>query len=272
MATKLGIIAGCGDLPARLVEVCRAAGRELFVLAFEGQTEPATVAGVDHAWVRLGQSRAALEALRGAGVEELVMIGPVQRPGVSEMGFDLRTARLLAKVGAAGLGDDGLLSAVIRELEREGFAVIGVDELLGEWLAPRGPVGALRPDEQAETDIARGLEVARALGSADVGQAAVVQQGIVLGVEAAEGTDRLLKRCAELARPGPGGVLVKIKKPGQEARVDLPTIGVETVAGAAQAGLRGIAIEAGGSLIVDRQAVAAAADRDGLFVIGIAID
>lgn len=271
MAAKLGIIAGGGDLPTRLIEVCRADGREVFVLALQGQTEPATVAGTEHIWVRLGEAAPALAALHGAGVEELVMIGPVRRPGITEMRPDLRCVQFLAKAGAKALGDDGLLRAIVGGLEEEGFTVIGADALLGELLAPLGPIGALQPDPQADSDIARGLEVARALGAADVGQAAVVQQGIVLGVEAAEGTDQLLSRCADLAREGPGGVLVKIRKPGQERRVDLPTVGLDTVSAAARAGLRGIAVEAGGSLIVDRKSVADAADAAGLFVIGIEI-
>ena len=271
MAARLGIIAGGGDLPARLVEVCRANGRAVFVLALEGQTDPATVVGVDHAWVRLGQVRPTLAALHGAGVEELVLIGPVKRPGLNEIGFDLRSAQFMAKVAAQGLGDDGLLRAAIRVLEDEGFTVIGADEILVDLLAPLGPIGAGDPDAQAEIDIARGLEVLRALGAVDVGQAVVVQQGIVLGVEADEGTDELLARCGGLAREGPGGVLVKIRKPGQERRVDLPTLGVATVAGAVAAGLRGIAIEAGASLIVDRDAVAAAADAAGIFLYGIKV-
>ncbi len=269
MATKLGIIAGGGELPARLIQVCRAMGREVFVIAFEGQTEPATVAGVAHAWIRLGRFGAALEALKGEGVEDLVLIGPIKRPRLGEFGLDIRAARWLAKVGAESLGDDGLLRAVISALEEEGFRVHGADDLLVDLLAPAGPLGVHRPDAGAERDIARGLAVAKALGEADVGQAVVVQQGIVLGVEAVEGTDRLLRRCAELGREGPGGVLVKIKKPGQERRVDLPTVGVLTVTGAARAGLRGIAVEAGGTLIVDRLAVVEAADEAGLFVLGI---
>ena len=271
MAVKLGIIAGGGDLPARMVEVCRANGRAVFVLAFEGQTDPATVVGVDHAWVRLGQVRPALAALHGAGVGDLVLIGPVKRPSLNELGFDLRSAQFMARVAAQGLGDDGLLSAVIRALEDEGFTVVGAEEILADLLAPLGQIGAGRPDGQAESDIARGLEVLRALGAVDVGQAVVVQQGIVLGVEADEGTDGLLARCAGLAREGSGGVLVKIRKPGQEHRVDLPTLGTKTVAGAVRAGLCGIAVEAGGSLIVDRAAVAAAADAAGIFLCGIEV-
>ena len=271
MAAKLGILAGGGDLPARLVEVCHASGRAVFVLAFEGQTDPATVLGVDHAWVRLGQVRPGLEALHGAEVEELVLIGPVKRPSLNEIGFDLRGAKFMAKIAAQGLGDDGLLSAAIRALEDEGFTVVGADDVLADLLAPQGRISEGRPDAQAESDIARGLEVLRALGAVDVSQAVVVQQGIVLGIEADEGTDGLLARCADLARAGPGGVLVKIRKAGQERRVDLPTLGTETVAGAVRAGLRGIAVEAGGSLIVDRAAVAEAADAAEIFICGIEV-
>jgi len=271
MAPKLGILAGGGNLPRRLVDVCRANGREIFVLAFEGQTDPDTVADVPHTWNRLGQVGAAIAALRQAEAEEVVMIGPVGRPSLREIGLDLKGAKLAARIGAASLSDDNLLRAVVTMLEREGFRILGVDDILKDLLAPDGPLGRVQRPTDAVADIARGLEVARSLGAVDVGQAVVVQQGIVLGVEAAEGTDRLLERCAELRREGPGGVLVKIRKPQQERRVDLPTIGPRTVAGAAAAGLRGIAVEAGGTLIVDRPRVVQEADDAGLFLLGVAL-
>jgi len=271
MAPKLGILAGGGSLPRRLVDVCRANGREIFVLAFEGQTDPDTVADVPHTWNRLGQVGAAIAALRQAEAEEVVMIGPVGRPSLREIGLDLKGAKLAARIGAASLSDDNLLRAVVTILEREGFRILGVDDILKDLLAPDGPLGRVQRPTDAVADIARGLEVARSLGAVDVGQAVVVQQGIVLGVEAAEGTDRLLERCAELRREGPGGVLVKIRKPQQERRVDLPTIGPRTVAGAAAAGLRGIAVEAGGTLIVDRPRVVQEADDAGLFLLGVAL-
>lgn len=270
MAAKLGILAGGGDLPRRLVEVCRANGRDVFVLAFEGQTDPETVAGVAHTWNRLGQVGAAITALRRAEVDELVMIGPVGRPSLRELGLDLKGAKLAARIGAASLSDDNLLRAIVTMLEGEGFRILGVDDLLQDLLAPDGPMGRIRPPADAAPDIARGLEVARSLGAVDVGQAVVVQQGIVLGVEAVEGTDRLLARCGELRRPGPGGVLVKVRKPQQERRVDLPTIGPQTVTAAVAAGLRGIAVEAGGTLIVDRPRVVEAADEADLFLVGVA--
>ena len=269
MADKLGILAGGGEIPARLVEACRAAGRDVFVLAFEGHTDPQTLRGVEHAWSRLGAAGAALDTLRQAGVVELVLAGPIRRPSLSELRPDMRGLQFFAKIGGNSLGDDGLLSAAVAGLEEEGFRVIGIDDVLAGVLAEEGPYGKLSPDEQAARDIARGIAVARALGAADVGQAVVVQEGIVLGVEAIEGTDGLLARCKDLRRAGPGGVLVKAKKPHQENRVDLPTVGTSTVRNAAAAGLRGIAVQAGGALIIDRAGVTRAADEAGLFVIGV---
>jgi DUF1009 family protein len=271
MAGTLGILAGGGELPAQLIEACRLDGRSVFVLAFEGHTDPATVDGVAHAWIRLGAAASVFEILKQAGVSELVLAGAITRPSIAELKPDLRTARLLAQLGMVGLGDDGLLSAVVRRFEEEEFGVIGADEVLKHLLAEARIYGRLEPDAQARADIERGIAVARLLGAADVGQSVVVQQGIVLAVEAAEGTDALLRRAAELRRDGPGGVLVKIKKPAQERRVDLPTIGKRTVAVAAAAGLRGIAVEAGGALVIDGDALSAAADDRGLFVVGIQI-
>ncbi|NIA67306.1 LpxI family protein [Pelagibius litoralis] len=269
MPGPLGIVAGGGHLPRQLVELCQSNGRGAFVVALEGNTEAATVEGVDHLWIKLGQTKRALDALRKAEVRELVLIGPVKRPSMSELWPDAYTLKGLAKIGFNRLGDDGLLGAVVRTLEAEGFTIRGVDELMSELLAVAGPYGRFLPDAQAEADIARGVEVVRAMGAADVGQATVVQGGLVLGVEAIEGTDALLQRCGPLQRAGPGGVLVKLSKPGQERRADLPTVGVKTVEGAAAAGLRGIAIEAGATLVVDAEAVRRAVDDAGLFLIGI---
>jgi UDP-2,3-diacylglucosamine hydrolase len=267
--SRLGIVAGDGELPRRLIGACRQAGREVFVLALEGAAEPATVADVPHAWCRIGAAGRGLALLRENAVAELVLAGGVRRPSLAALRPDWRAAGFFARVGYRALGDDSLLSAVVAELEREGFRVIGPDQILASDLAPEGPFGRLLPDAQADADIARGKHVARALGALDVGQAVVVQQGLVLGVEAIEGTDELIRRCARLRSEGPGGVLVKVQKPGQEQRVDLPTIGPPTIALAADAGLRGVAVEAGATLVIDRDQVVAAADRAGLFVVGI---
>ena len=270
-AGPLGIIAGSGTLPRRLVETCRAAGRSVFVLALEGDADQATVADVPHAWCRLGAAARGLDLLRANAVTDLVLAGGVHRPSLSSLLPDWRAAKFFARVGYRALGDDGLLSAIVKELEREGFRVIGADDILSaENLMPEGPLGRHRPDDNAKADIDHGLRVARALGALDIGQAVIIQQGLVLGVEAAEGTDELIRRCGALRRAGAGGVLIKIAKPGQERRADRPTIGPQTIALAAAAGLQGIAAEAGMTLILDRAELVRAADEAGLFVIGVA--
>lgn len=266
---KLGIIAGGGAVPGQLIHASRAQGRDCFVLAIKNSADPAQLIGVDHVWLRLGQAGRAFELLHEKQVGEVVMAGPVRRPTLAEMRPDWRTARFFARLGLKALGDDGLLSAVIEEFESEGFKVVGAHEVLGDLLAPPGVWGNVRPDAQAESDIRRGVTVAQGLGVLDVGQSVAVQQGIVLGVEAVEGTDALLVRVGGLRRAGPGGVLVKLCKPGQDKRVDLPTIGVETVKNAQAAGLRGIAVEAGAAIVVDLDGMVREADRAGMFVTGI---
>lgn len=269
MTGRIGIVAGSGNLPRRLVACCQGAGRDVFVLALEGEAEPATVENVPHAWCRLGAAGAALDLLRENGVSDLVLAGAVRRPSLAALRPDWRAAKFFARVGYRAFGDDGLLSAVVGALEEEGFRVIGADTLLDEALAPKGPLGSIQPDREALADIAHGMQVARALGALDIGQAVIVQQGLVLGVEAAEGTDGLIRRCAELRRDGLGGVLVKLEKPGQERRADRPTIGPRTVALAAETGLRGIAVEASATIVIDRETVIRDADAAGLFVVGV---
>ena len=266
---KLGIIAGGGDLPARLVSACRGSARDVFVIGFEGISDASSVESADHAWTRLGTVGRTIELLHAANVEDLVLAGPIKRPSLRAIGLDTRGTKVLTRLLPGVRGDDRLLSLIVRELECEGFRVVGVDDILADLLAPEGPIGTLTPDDDARADISAGVLIARALGTVDVGQAVVVQQGVALGVEAVEGTNALIARCGGLRREGPGGVLVKLSKPGQDRRADLPTVGVQTVECARDAGLKGIAVEAGRSLIVDRSDVAAAADAAALFVVGI---
>ena len=269
---KLAILAGDGPLPGQIVAACGESGRDVFVIAHEGITDAAKIAEAPHEWVNLGAVERTIKMLHESQAEEVVLAGPMQRPSLTSLRLDRRALKALAGWRFKALGDDRLLSLIIAELEGEGFRVVGIDSILDDMVAPAGPFGAHAPDQDAEADIAIGCRVARTLGGLDIGQAVVVQQGMVLGVEAIEGTDALLERCRQLRRDGPGGVLVKIRKPGQEARVDLPTIGPATVAGAAAADLRGIAVEAGGALVVERPAIVAAADAAGLFVVGITPD
>ena len=266
----LGILAGGGSLPGQVAAAARAAGRGVFLVGLAGHADPAVLAPYPHTVLRMGAAGAILAALHGQGCRDLVLIGTVRRPSLAALRPDKEGARMLARVGRAAFGgDDGLLAAVIRVLGEEGFRVLGAQEVLTAALGPAGLLSRAAPDPQARADIARGIAVARALGAADVGQGCVVQQGLVLAVEAIEGTDAMLSRAAGLARPGPGGVLVKLVKPGQDRRADLPTIGPDTVRAAAAAGLRGIAFEAGGTLLAGRDALGGVADAAGVFLLGL---
>jgi DUF1009 family protein len=266
---RLGLLAGGGSLPPVVAEAARASGREVVVIAFEGHADPAWVERFPHAWVRLGAVGRTLELLHAHHCDEVCMIGRVGRPSLRALALDRRALAMLARLGGLDAGDDKLLRLIVGELEGEGFRVVGADELARQLLAPEGRIAGPEPDAACLADVRRGVEVARALGAVDVGQAVVVQAGLVLGVEAVEGTDALLARCADLRREMPGGVLVKGRKVGQERRADLPTIGPATVEGAAAAGLRGIAVEAGHTLVARADEVARLADRNGLFVIGV---
>jgi DUF1009 family protein len=270
MPRRLGIIAGGGVLPAKVAAAARAAGRDVFILGLESFAEPAVLAPWPHEIQRLGAAGRILAALREHGCQDLVMIGPVRRPSLLDLRPDAEGAKLLARVGrAAFAGDDGLLAAVMRVLTEEGFRVLGAHEIMREAVAPSGVLTRTAPDAQAMTDIDRGVRVARLLGSADVGQGCVVQQGLVLAVEAIEGTDAMLARAGALRRDGVGGVLVKLAKPGQDKRADMPTIGPDTVRNAVAAGLRGVAFEARATILAEREACLAAADAAGLFLLGL---
>jgi DUF1009 family protein len=269
LSPTLGIIAGSGRLPAQLIESCQAVGRAVFVLAFDN-ADMESIRHVPHQQVRLGAVGEAIGHLRNAGVEEVVLAGKVKRPAFTSLRPDAMGAKLLARLGTAFFGgDDALLKVIVSFLEGEGFNVVGADDVLGALITPAGVLGKIAPDARAKADIAQGLKVAKELGALDVGQAVIVENGHVLGTEAAEGTDALIERCAGLRRELRSGVLVKAKKPGQESRVDLPAIGPDTVEKIHAAGLAGIAVEAAASLILDKEKTIARADALGIFVVGI---
>ncbi len=262
---RLGIIAGGGALPKKLIEACKRDARDYFVLGFKGQTDEALQ---PHFWTKLGATNAAIDALKAANVDTLVMAGHIRRPSLSEMRPDWRTVQVFARLGAKAFGDDALLRAVAQELEKDGFRVIGAHEIDPGLVTPSGVIGKINPLPDHMADIDKGIMAARELGRLDIGQSVVVQQGIVLGVEAVEGTDALIDRCRVIRRKGRGGVLVKACKPQQDRRLDLPAIGLRTVRKCFEAGIEGIAVQAGASLILDREEVVAAADKLGIFVKG----
>lgn len=265
---KLGIIAGGGILPLTLIQACKRDGKDFFLLAIEGQTDEAIVKNIPHQWVKLGATNKAIAILKAQNVDTVVMAGSVRRPVLSEIKPDWRTVQLFIRLGKKALGDDAMLRAVAEEFEKDGFKIIGVQDIEPQLITPEGVLGKKQPRPEHSIDIAYGVKAVKTLGILDIGQSAVVQQGIVLGVEAVEGTDALLARCQTLRRKGRGGVLVKGCKPQQDKRMDLPTIGMRTIRNAYLAGLEGIAIEADASLILNREEVIAAADKLGIFIMG----
>lgn len=267
---KLGIIAGGGSIPQILINYAKEHKIPYFVLAIEGNADRACFdETINHKWIRIGQAGTGFKYLKDEGVQDVVMIGTIHRPTLSELVPDLRTAAFFAKIGFRALGDDGILRAVVKELESESLKVVGIHEIIPDLLTKEGVLTKTKPDKQALADIARGIEVDLTLGALDVGQSVVVQQGLVLGVEGIEGTDELIKRCGGYSRKGLGGVLVKLRKTHQDMRIDLPTIGTTTIENAHNAGLRGIAVHAGNALIVDEPEVIKLANKYKMFLIGI---
>lgn len=270
--SKLGLIAGAGELPLRIAAFCQAANLPFVVARIEGMADPDLIAYAGESF-GLGEMGARFKMLKAAGCDAVTFAGKVERPNFADLKLDTRGALMLPRViAAARRGDDALMRVLVGEFEREGFRVIGPEAALADLLAPAGAIGAHGPDATALADIAKGALVAAALGAYDIGQGAVVADGLVLAVEAQEGTDQMLQRVAALPialRANlPLGVLVKRAKPIQERRIDLPAIGLRTLEHAIAAQLAGIAVEAGAALIVDRAAMIARADEAGLFLYG----
>jgi DUF1009 family protein len=267
---KIGIIAGDGDLPAQLMRACRTESRDVFAIALDGITAPETVADCPHEWVNIAKVGKIIDLLRKNQCVEVCLAGGVGRPDLSSLKPDLKGMALVSRLVKVGKrGEGAILEAIVSYLSEQGFRVVGAEEVMGSILARSGILGAVAPGDSDREDIEKGVAVINALGPLDVGQGCVVRDGLVLAVEAAEGTDAMIARCRQFRLAEPGGVLVKLTKPGQERRVDLPTIGRGTVESVREAGLRGIAVEAAGALIVDRDDVVAAADAAGLFVVGV---
>ena len=275
LKSKLGILAGDGNLPIDLIKACVENKRPFFVIALSGfgDVHKLKAAGAkDICDIRVGAAGKILKTLGEKNVEEVVIAGKVIRPSLKDIRPDLKAAKIIAKVTTKALGDDGLLGLIVSEVEKEGFKIVGAHDVLDTLICGEGLLGKKKPDAQAQIDIRRGFEVAKVLGGLDVGQSVIVQQGIVLGVEGIEGTDALIKRCAALHKKGDGGVLIKCKKPTQDTRIDLPTIGVETVEVAAASNLRGIAIEAGGTIFLEKEQAIKKANELGIFLIGVTED
>jgi DUF1009 family protein len=276
ISSRVGLVAGGGALPFAVADSLAARRIEPVFFALKGVCDPVQVARFRHHWISVGQIGKLARLLRAENCRDLMFIGTLVRPALSEIRLDWGTLRVMKHILAAFRGgDDHLLSGMGRILERDGFRMVGIKDVAPDLLMPPGCLTRTGPDPSATADIAKGQDVLRALGSFDIGQAVVVIDGHVVGVEGIEGTDALLGRIARLRTEGrirakPGrGVLVKSPKSGQDLRYDLPTLGPRTIENAAAAGLAGVAVAAGNTLVAEPEALVSAADASGLFVVGL---
>ncbi|MCL6620537.1 MAG: UDP-2,3-diacylglucosamine diphosphatase LpxI [Syntrophobacterales bacterium] len=268
MAGKIGLIAGNGQFPFLCARAARSRGLTVIAVAHRQETDPALAELVDELhWVYVGQLGKIIRILKEAGVTQALMAGGVNRGRLfHHFRPDLRALNVLRRAGA-GM-DDRLLREVAAEMEREGITVCSATLFQEELLAPAGPLTRRRPNRREMTDIAFGYELAKEIGRLDIGQCVVVRHQVVAAVEAAEGTDETIRRGGRLA--GPGAVVVKVAKPQQDLRFDQPAVGLTTIATMAEVGAKVLAIEAGTTLIFDREEMLALAEREGIAVFGIA--
>jgi DUF1009 family protein len=273
ISSPVGVIAGGGAMPFAVADQLAARGVTPVLFALKGACDSERVKRFRHHWISVGQLGRATKLFRAEGCRDLIFIGTLQRPALSEIRLDWGTIRVLGNVMRAFRGgDDHLLTSIGRILEQDGFRMVGIRDVAPDILMPEGCITRATPDPAAGADVARGREVLRALGPFDIGQAVVVIDGHVVAVEDLEGTDGLVARLradGRLRAKAARGVLVKAPKSGQDLRFDLPTVGPKTVEGAAKAGLAGIAITAGYSIAAESQAMIEAADKAGLFIQGL---
>lgn len=269
---KLGIISGGGGLPCDVARAATADNRSVHLIGIEGEAGE-QINEFSHSWIKWGEIGRLFSILREENCRDVVIIGHVKRPDLSQVRMDLGALKLLPFImKLKSGGDDSILSKIAGLFEDKGHRVCSVLDLVPSLAADLGEMTNSKPGQNDQKDIAKGLDVVAAIGRFDVGQAVVVVNGHVIAVEGAEGTDQMLERCQSLGqwgRKGRHGVLIKVPKPSQDRRIDLPTIGPKTVELAIDANLSGIAIAAGETLIADKSMTIDAANKGKLFMLGV---
>lgn len=266
--SKVCILAGGGHLPTQLAQACLDKDIPYFIIGLKSFVDEAWLASHPHKIIRLGSVGKIFKTLKKNKVERVVFAGHIHRPSWTEIIPDLKGALLLKKLKGQPRGDNALLTFLAKEIQNEGFAIIGTQDIDDTSLTPHGILTVAEPTDKNWQDIRYGVAIAKQIGGADIGQSIVIQDGLVLGVEAIEGTSALIERCGSYKRKTQAPILIKTKKPQQDERLDLPTIGVKTIEAAVKAGFSGIALEAGQTLFIERDQAIDMANQHGIFIVG----
>jgi len=266
---KLGILAGNGAMPKEVVEYCKATDREFFVVGLEPHVLPETLQDAPHITAKIGEIGKILKNFQKNQVKEIVFAGGVRRPSLIELIPDWEGAKLMTKLAIKKMSDDDIFNFLIKEIESKGFKVVGAQEVMPHVLISDGICGKTKPTKEDFEDIKIGIKVSKTLGALDIGQACVVQEGVILAVEAKEGTDGMMDRIPSLKRSGKAPVVVKTARPGQDPRVDMPTIGPKTIEAMKRNGIKGMAVEGGGTILLEKDKTMKMADEAKIFIVGV---
>lgn len=271
---KIGILAGGGDLPAKIIEKCQQEGKSLFVITFKEQDKPTnfdSLADNEHAEFGLGSVGSVIKRMKAEGVEEVVLAGYIKKPSLFNLNLDLTGVKILARVAVHH--DDKLLRAIATELEKKGFELLGAHDICDDLLIGNEILNGTKIAEEKSDDIVLGIKIAHEIGKLDIGQAVIVKDKVILGVEAVEGTDELIERCADLrGKEGKGGLLIKMSKPQQNLNLDMPSIGVKTIEKLAELNYDGVVVSANSTIFLDKAKSIELAKKNNLLVAGVDVN
>lgn len=271
---KIGILAGGGDLPAKIIEKCRLEGKDFFVISFKDQDKPSNFDNLsinEFAEYGLGNVGGVIKELKKQNVEEIVLAGYIKKPSLFNLNLDLTGVKILAKVAVHH--DDKLLGAIADEMKSKGFDLLGAHDICNDLLIGNEILSGAKLAESKSEDIVLGIKMAHEIGKLDIGQAVIVKDKVILGVEAVEGTDELLERCANLrGKDSKGGLLVKMSKPQQNLNLDMPSIGIKTLEKLVKLGYDGVVVSANSTIFLDKDKSIELAKKNKLLVAGVDVD
>jgi DUF1009 family protein len=263
---KIAVIAGNGELPKKVINKLKKDNKEFIVISLLGAVNINDYADYENYSFYPGQMKKILSKLKECKVNKVVLAGGLKRPSIFDVRLDSLSYKILAKAVMQGLGDDALLRLIMKEIDKVGATVVGAHEICPSLTMNKGVLGKVKPSKKDSSNIDRGIKVLQATADLDIGQSIVIDEGVVIGIEAVEGTEELIKRCGKHKLSEKGGVLVKMKKSSQSDKVDMPTIGVKTIEQVYEAGFSGIAIESGNVLVINQDELIKKANELKIFI------